>query len=169
MGFERIFEGLNKHEVRYLIIGGIAVNLYGYDRVTGDIDIMMSFDKENVLRLEGFMKEYGFKPGVPVDIKEIADAGKRKEWIEAKNAKVFKIYNPVNMLEVVDILIMEYIDFEQAYKRRDYTKKGLKLPLIAINDLIKLKEIAGRERDKTDIRALEFIKETRDEEGGKRV
>jgi hypothetical protein len=163
MGFERIFEGLNKHEVRYLTIGGIAVNLYGYDRVTGDIDIMISFDKENVLRLEGFMKEYGLKPGVPVDIKELADAGKRKEWIEEKNAKVFKIYNPGNMLEVVDIMIMEYIDFEKAYKRREYTKKGLKLPLISIDDLIKLKEIAGRERDKTDIRALKIIKETRDE------
>ena len=68
MGFERIFEGLNKHEIRYLIIGGIAVNLYGYDRVTGDIDIMMSFNKENVLKLERFMKEYGFKPSIPVDI-----------------------------------------------------------------------------------------------------
>jgi hypothetical protein len=163
MGFERIFEGLNKYEVRYLIIGGIAVNLYGYDRLTGDIDIMMSFDNGNVSRLEGFMKEYGFKPGVPVNVKDLADAEKRKEWIEEKNAKVFKIYNPGNMIEVVDIMIMEYIDFEQAYKRREYTKKGLKLPLISIDDLIKLKEIAGRERDKTDIRALKIIKESRGE------
>ena len=167
MGFERIFKGLNKHEVKYLIIGGIAVNLYGYDRVTGDIDIMMSFDKENVLRLERFMKEYGFKPGVPVDIKALADADKRREWIEEKNAKVFKIYNPGNMLESIDIMIMEYMDFEQAYKCREYTKKGLKVPLVSIDDLIKLKEIAGRERDKTDISALKLIKELRDEESKK--
>ncbi|MBN1822963.1 MAG: hypothetical protein JW803_01445 [Endomicrobiales bacterium] len=163
MGFERIFEGLTKHDVRYLIIGGMAVNLYGYDRITGDIDIMMSFDKENILKLESFMKEYGFKPGIPVGIEELADARKRKEWIEKKNAKVFKIHNPSNMMEVVDIMIMEYLDFEQAYERREYTQKGLKLPLISIDDLIKLKKIAGRERDKTDISALKLIKKVRDE------
>ena len=71
------------------------------------------------------------------------------------------------MLVAIDIMIMEYIDFEQAYKCREYTKKGLKLPLASIDDLIKLKEITGRERDKTDNRALKLIKEMRDAESGR--
>lgn len=33
---------LNKHEVDYLLIGGVAVNLYGYSRSTGDMDIWIS-------------------------------------------------------------------------------------------------------------------------------
>jgi HKD family nuclease len=68
------------------------------------------------------------------------------------------------MLESIDVMIMEYIDFESAYKHMDYAQaSGVKIPLVAIDDLIKLKEIAGRERDKTDIKALNTIKELKNE------
>jgi hypothetical protein len=164
MFYARIFDELNKCGVRYLVIGGIAVNLHGYDRVTGDIDIMMSFGADNVEKLSLFAKATGFKPKAPVSIMDLADAAKRKEWIEQKNAKVFTIYNPKNMLESMDIMIMEYIDFEAAYKNMKYAEPaGLKIPLISIDNLIKLKEIAGRERDKTDIKALQTIRELKNE------
>jgi hypothetical protein len=164
MFYLKIFKELNKSGVKYLVIGGIAVNLHGYDRLTGDIDIMISFNRENVDRFISFSESLGFKPKVPVNIKDIADEKKRKSWIEEKNAKVFTIYNPENMFECIDVMIMEYIDFEAAYKNAEYAQAGeLRIPLVSIDDLIKLKKIAGRERDKTDIRALQTIKELRNE------
>lgn len=51
MSYREFFNKLEKHDVKYLTIGGIAVNLYGYPRVTGDIDVMISFDKENIDKL----------------------------------------------------------------------------------------------------------------------
>ncbi len=164
MFYTKIFDELNKNGVRYLVIGGIAVNLYGYDRATGDIDIMISFSEENIEKFKSFTETLGFKPRSPVSIKDLADGDKRKEWIEEKNAKVFTIYNPKNMLESIDVMIMEYIDFEFAYKNMEYAKANrLKIPLISIDDLIRLKEISGRERDKIDIKALRTIKELRNE------
>jgi hypothetical protein len=35
------FIALNKHNVRFILVGGFAVNLYGHSRSTGDIDIWM--------------------------------------------------------------------------------------------------------------------------------
>lgn len=42
-----IWEKLNENNVRYLTIGGLAVNIYGYTRNTGDIDILIDDTIEN--------------------------------------------------------------------------------------------------------------------------
>ena len=39
--FESLFSALNKAKVRYLVVGGIAVNLYGIERATADIDLFV--------------------------------------------------------------------------------------------------------------------------------
>ena len=38
-------------KIDYLIVGGLAVNLYGVPRVTQDIDIIIALDKENIFKL----------------------------------------------------------------------------------------------------------------------
>lgn len=42
-----IWKKLNENNVRYLTIGGLAVNIYGYTRNTGDIDILIEDTIEN--------------------------------------------------------------------------------------------------------------------------
>ncbi|MBW1800540.1 MAG: nucleotidyltransferase [Deltaproteobacteria bacterium] len=79
--------------------------------------------------------------------------------------KVFSLYNPLNVMEQVDIMIENYIDFDQAYEQRETVHaKNIEIPIISVDDLIILKEKAGRERDKIDIRALRKIKELKNEE-----
>lgn len=51
MYYFEILEGLYKSKVRYLIVGGLSVNLYGVPRVTQDIDIVIAMDRENVLKI----------------------------------------------------------------------------------------------------------------------
>ena len=84
--------------------------------------------------------------------------------MEEKNMQVFSVYNPKNMMEQLDIVLENDIDFETAYKRKETLTAGdIEIPVVSIDDLIKLKQIAGRERDELDIRALKKIKELRDE------
>lgn len=57
---ERFFDLLNKNEVQYMIVGGVAVNVHGYTRATGDLDIWYNPTEHNFLRLLKSIQEYGF-------------------------------------------------------------------------------------------------------------
>ncbi|HHT9137014.1 MAG TPA: hypothetical protein ACFYEK_07195 [Candidatus Wunengus sp. YC60] len=50
MYYFEILEGLYKSKARYLIVGGLSVNLYGVPRVTQDIDVVIAMSKEIFLR-----------------------------------------------------------------------------------------------------------------------
>lgn len=49
--FMAVIESLNKHRVEYVLIGGVAVILYGLERFTGDLDIFVKPTPENVQKL----------------------------------------------------------------------------------------------------------------------
>ena len=165
MFYEKIFRELENRGIRYLVIGGIAVNLHGFSRATGDLDIMLSFDRENIVKCINAFKALEFRPRIPVKIEELGDPVKLEMWKREKNMKVFSVYNPLNVMEQLDIMIENYIDFELAFKNREMViAKNIEIPIISIDDLITLKEKAGRERDKIDIKALKKIKELKNEE-----
>ena len=160
MFYERTFRELALRKIKYLVIGGIAVNIHGYSRATGDLDIMISFEIENLKEFIGLVNALGFIPKIPVKIKELADPEKVESWKKEKHLKVFSIYNPQNELEHIDIMIENYIDFDIAYSNREVVSaKGTEISVISIDDLIELKKMAGRKRDELDIKALQKIKE----------
>ena len=161
MLYKKIFTELKKNRIRYLVIGGIAVNLHGYSRVTGDLDIMIAInDSKEVSKFTAMVKKIGLKPVAPVRLEDLQDAEKRAIWKKEKKLVVFSVYNPKNELEQVDVMIENPIDFNKAYSSRKSIKAGdLLINTVAIDDLIKLKEISGRKRDKIDVKALEKIKE----------
>ena len=99
MFYERVFRELARRKIRYLVIGGIAVNIHGYSRATGDLDIMLSLKKDNLERFIELVNTLGFIPRIPVKIEELKDPEKRESCKKEKNLKVFSIYNPQNALE----------------------------------------------------------------------
>jgi hypothetical protein len=164
MFYERIFRKLDNKKIRYLVIGGIAVNIHGYSRATGDLDIMISFERDNIGSFIALMKGLGFRPTIPAKIEELGDTEKIDKWKKEKHMKVFSIYNPANELEHIDIMIENYIDFDNAYGKRELVKAmSIEIPVISIDDLIEMKKIAGRKRDELDIMALQKIKELKNE------
>lgn len=88
MFYERIFRELDRRKIRYMVIGGIAVNIHGYSRATGDLDIMLSFEKNNIKRFIEFVNALGFNPKIRVRIEELGDQEKIKEWKKKKHMKV---------------------------------------------------------------------------------
>jgi predicted nucleotidyltransferase len=154
-----IFTQLQKNKVKYLVVGGVAVNLYGFARLTGDLDIMLLLKDANIKKFLAVAKRLGFKPKIPVPIDDFADEEKRRAWIEKKKMLAFCIYNKNNPDEVIDVLIDGCGDFEKAYNKKEIMKSGLfKIPVVCLDDLIALKRKANRERDKIDIRVLEQIR-----------
>jgi len=158
--YEDVFRKLQDKKVRYLLIGGVAVNLWGIERATGDIDVAIALDTDNTLNFIAAVKELGFTPKVPVKPEEFADPKKRKEWQEEKDMKVFSFQHPDNPFVLIDVMINNPFNFEEMYSRRaTIDSRGVKLSVAAVDDIIKLKEIAGREQDISDIEALrKFVK-----------
>lgn len=153
--YEGLFKQLQKHKVRYLLIGGVAVNLWGIERSTKDIDLSLALDKDNVLKLVAAMKDMGLVPKVPVKPEDLADPEKRAFWQEEKNMVVFSFEHPDNPYILIDIMINNPLDFEQMYARRKELESwGTKLTVASVEDIIKLKQVAGRAQDLSDIEAL---------------
>lgn len=70
INFEHLFPTPNRKKVCYLLAGGIAVNLYGIERATADIDIIVDLEEGNLKRFIAAMKELGFRPKVPVSLED---------------------------------------------------------------------------------------------------
>ncbi len=57
MFFEQTLAELNGAKIRYLLIGGVAVNLHGFSRATGDLDILISLNTNNLKKFVALMKK----------------------------------------------------------------------------------------------------------------
>ena len=153
--YEVIFKKLREKNIQYMIIGGVAVNLYGVPRATGDIDLMLAMDKDNLLKFIEVARDVRLAPKAPVRPEELADPIKVKEWRDNKNMKVFSFIHPDNPYITVDIMTENYLPFAETYARKKLLKAwGTEVSVIGFEDLIKLKQISGRDQDLSDIEAL---------------
>ncbi len=159
MYYEGVFRALNRRGVRYVVVGGIALNLHGVPRATADLDIAVALEKENLEKIVEAMMELGFKPRIPVKPEEFRNPANLERWKREKNMKVFTFWNPNRPYEEVDILINSPIKFEDIERTKETVRaRGIEIPIISIDYLIKMKEFAGREQDESDIEALKKIK-----------
>jgi hypothetical protein len=143
-----------------MVAGGVAVNLYGIERATADIDIILKLEEENLLRFVGVSKKLGLKPKVPVKLEDFLDAGKRKAWVEDKNMTVFSLYDPKNPFFLLDIFVETPFDFDKVYKQRKRMKfENTVVPVVPMTELIRMKEKSDRPQDKADIYYLKKIME----------
>lgn len=157
---EEILQELNRCKVKYLVVGGIAVNLHGFYRATEDLDIILLLSSSNIKKFIQAVKNLKLVPRVPVKIDDFANKELRTMWIKDKNMKAFTFYEPTYQNKYLDVVIDHPINFEKAYKSKSVYKDGkLGVPVIPIVDLIKMKRVAFRERDKIDIKGLELIQE----------
>ncbi|TAL70776.1 MAG: hypothetical protein EPN82_01395 [Bacteroidetes bacterium] len=162
-----VLEEFYKKDVKYLIVGGLAVNLHGVPRVTQDIDIVISTDKKNILNIIGILTDLNYKPRLPVNPEDLAYLEVVKEWIENRNMKAFSFYHKVDNFKVIDIVISHNLNFELAFENKIVKKvNGFNIYITSIEDLINLKEYSGREQDLSDIEMLKKVKQIHEDDNG---
>ena len=164
--FRNIFSCLNRKSVRYLVAGGVAVNLYGIERATADLDLVVLMEKVNLERLVEAMQELGLRPKMPVKLEDFVDVEKRKSWMAEKNMKVFSLYDPQNPFFLLDVFIDAPFDVEAMHSRRKEMRfEDTVIPVVAIRDLISMKETSDRLQDRADVFHLKkIIEEWMDEQ-----
>jgi hypothetical protein len=154
-----VLEALYKDKIKYLIVGGLAVNLHGVPRVTQDIDLVISTDKENILKTISALQGLNYVPRMPVDPRDMADPEKVREWTEKRNMKAFSFYQRTDPFKVIDLLLVHSLDFESSYKNRTQRKvDSITIDIISMDDLIRMKEEVGREQDRSDVLMLKKVK-----------
>ncbi len=156
--FLSLFATLNRKKVRYLLAGGLAVNLYGIERSTGDIDLVVELDQHNLGKFVEVMQELGFKPKAPVPMEDFVREEKRQEWMRDKGMQVFSFFDPKNPFILLDVFIEMPFDFSKVFDNRVKIKAGTTfVPLVPVNTLIEMKERAGRPKDLADAYYLKQI------------
>jgi hypothetical protein len=159
LDYIRIFKILNERGIKYIVVGGIAVNLYGIPRMTYDIDLLLDLGDRNLKKFLRLLMEWGFKPKVSVNIMDFAKKEKREDWIKNKNMKAFNLVNPKWAMSEIDVVISTPVDYKKASENVNYINlQEISIPTISIDDLIRMKQKTGRQQDKADIRYLRRLK-----------
>jgi hypothetical protein len=159
--FESVIDALNQTQARYVIVGGFAVNLHGYSRFTGDIDVVIDLGPRSAPLLVTAVLNLGFQPRVPVTAEDFGNAEKRQIWIETKGAKVISFIHPDHPVFAVDIFVDPPLEFERLFSTSilvPLTSRSVRIA--SIQSLIEMKRVAGRNQDLLDIEKLSEIEQT---------
>jgi predicted nucleotidyltransferase len=144
--YEEFLSSLNKHNVKYCIIGAYAVAFYAKPRYTKDIDILVEPSKDNAQNILKALDEFGFGE-IDVSVEDLTLEG-----------NILQLgYEPLR----IDLLNkLEGFEFQDIWKNRVTGGYGSeKVYFIGLDDLIENKKMSGRPSDKIDIELLEKNRE----------
>jgi hypothetical protein len=155
--FEAVASAFERAGVRYLIVGGLAVNVYGYRRLTADIDIVMELLPDNIERAFQALLSLSFKPVVPVTQAQFADAVTREALIRDKGMVVLSFWSEAHPGTTVDVFSSEPFEFETEYGRAKVMPltADLAVRIVARDTLLAMKRATGRAKDLADVEYLE--------------
>ena len=160
LDFQAIFKEFNGLGIDYLVVGGLAVNFHGIPRMTYDIDLMILLEPENILKLVTKLTQWGYRPKIPIDPRDLADETKRNSWVREKGMKALNFYSETLPIGEIDILIETPIPYEELKNRAVRIElQDEKIPTVSIHDLIELKLRAGRKQDLADVEHLRMVLE----------
>jgi hypothetical protein len=144
--YETELKALNRNKIKYLVIGGLAVNLYGVHRFTQDLDLMIDLSAGQFEKFISIIAPLGYATKVP-----------KNKWYKL-NAITFA--NKQDKDKRIDVFLKNPLDFDRAYKRRKVFRTGkFQLSCVSLDDLLQLKDQADRLRDWIDIGSLKRVQQ----------
>lgn len=148
-----VFLALVKGDVRFLVVGGLAVNVHGFMRMTLDIDIVIKLEPANIARVFSALASAGYRPTVPVSEAEFADAAVRERWVREKNMRVLRFHSDEHWDTPVDVFALEPFPFDDEYERAVTRELGDigGVRVVSLATLMRMKKDAGRPQDLADL------------------
>ena len=135
-----VFASFQKHDVRYVVIGGIAAVLHGVPRATFDLDILIETTLNNAERLLDSLLEANLGTASLISAEELL----------AHEITVFQDRVRIDVQTTTPGLV-----FEEAWKNREVVNyRGQVIFIVSKSDLIASKKASGREVDLEDVRLL---------------
>jgi predicted nucleotidyltransferase len=139
--FREFLECLNRAGVEYLLVGGYAVNYYGYHRFTEDIDFWIAVSDENFGRLLAAIREFFGEDLAGLDMTFLK---------QNESLYLGRVPNKIEVFQRASGL-----DFNQAFPRRvEGTIEGIPVKIISLADLRVNKRASARHKDLADLEKL---------------
>jgi hypothetical protein len=166
--FEAIVTALNTAGVRFLVVGGVAVNAHGFLRYTKDVDLVVRLTPEDIMAAFRALEGIDYYPAVPITAEQFANPAMREDWRNEKGMLVLKFWSNTHPETPLDVFIYEPFDFPTAADRafRPDEAGAPQVGFASIAELIAMKRAAGRPLDFVDIEKLEKIAELRSRDSG---
>jgi predicted nucleotidyltransferase len=139
-------------DVRFVLVGGLAVNAWGYLRATRDIDFVPDPDPENLARLDAVLQGLGGK--VDVDGKLLAGTAISTFLRTGDRTLVATELGQVDVLQGLP-QVPRFAALEE--KAKDVDLDGLVVRVCSLEHLIGMKRASERPRDREDLAALEAV------------
>ena len=154
-----IFGALREREVRFLVVGGLAVNAYGLLRFTKDADLVVELAPDNIERAFAALASLGYRPKVPITSGQFADENLRASWIREKGMRVLQFWSDSHRETPIDVFVEVPFDFSTEMTHaptKDMIGVG-SVAYVTLPTLIKMKEVAGRDQDLIDLQHLRSL------------
>lgn len=142
------FKHLNQQQVKYIIVGGLAVNYYGYNRSTGDIDVWLNDTESNRENFVDALKNYGIE-GAEVFYKMPFIAGYTELMLD----------NGMHIDLMSELQFFKKENFEACFQIANTFNltEETEIKIIHINTLISEKEQSKRPKDILDADTLKKL------------
>lgn len=141
LDYRNLFRILNKHRVKYLVVGAYAVIYYTEPRYTKDMDVWVKTEGKNADKVYNALKEFGAP-------------------LKGVSSDTFSNGNMVYQMGVepirIDIIMgLKDADFNETWKKRVKSKYGdIPINIIGLKELIDIKKSADRDHDRLDLKRL---------------
>jgi len=147
----RIFEVFARHQVDYVVIGGIAVIAHGHTRNTRDVDFVAAADRDNLRRLAVALRELRARISgtdahlLDIDVYDADTLGNGANFTLETDAGGLDFFNDVPGAAPYEQLRERALPIDLG---------GIVIRVAGLDDLVRMKQAAGRPQDIDDIAAL---------------
>jgi hypothetical protein len=153
---------LQRHHVRFVVIGGLAGRLWGSPTMTNDLDVCYDRDPANLERLSEALREVHARlRGVDEDVPFRLDA---RTLANGLNFTFMTDLGPIDILGI-PAGVRDYQELALNAATFDLGD-GLVVPVCDLDDLIRMKRATGRPKDRIELEVLGAVREERSRREG---
>lgn len=147
--FEKLLVALTDAEVQFIVVGGVAVILNGYVRLTEDVDLLVESGEQNIRRMLGCLAKFGEGFARELEIADFTEEEGAIRIVEETEDCVINIFTMMSGSKYADLL-QDALTHEVGGRHILHASKSA---------LIRLKSRSVREKDQLDVSALRKLAE----------
>ena len=143
MDIKNLLKLFNDHNVKYVIIGAFAFPFYGFARTTIDVDIFIEPSKENAINTRKALTKFGYDLSSLTEDDMLNKKTLIRQYIQETDIHPF----------------VKGVTFEEVWQNKVKGEiEGIETHFASLDDLIRMKQAAGRDKDLQDLKILKRLK-----------